>query len=192
MIAGGSTSDQVPARLFALKEPAAFAHLMDVLVEASAAFLTAQAEAGADVVQLFESWAANLDERAFMEWVIEPNRRIVEKVRGAVPHAGIIGFPRGAGAMLGAYAERTAVDMVGLDQMQPPLYAERVVPSGMGVQGNLDPLQLVVGGAQMEDRVRGIISAFAGRPHVFNLGHGIVPETPIEHVSRLIEIVKGG
>ena len=191
MIAGEGTTDQAPARLFALREPEAFARLLDVLVEASAQYLIAQLKAGADVVQLFESWAANIDEVAFDAWVIEPNRRIVEKVRAAVPEAGIIGFPRGAGGMLRPYIERTGVDMVGLDQMQSLAVANAAVPAGVGVQGNLDPLRVVAGGAQMEDRARAIISAFSARPHVFNLGHGIVPETPIENVARLIEVVKG-
>lgn len=192
MIGGQGTADQAPARLFALTEPEAFARLLDVLVEASANYLIAQVRAGADVVQLFESWAANIDERAFEAWVIEPNRRIVEKVRAVVPHAGIIGFPRGAGAMLGVYAERAGVDMVGLDQMQALGFANGAMPAAKGVQGNLDPLRLVAGGVQMEARAREIVAAFAARPHVFNLGHGIVPETPVEHVSRLIEVVKGG
>lgn len=191
MIAGKGSSDQAAARLFALQHPEAFARLLDVLIEASAAYLVAQLEAGADVVQLFESWAANLDEVAFRDWVIEPNRRIVEAVRKSVPGAPIIGFPRGAAGMLPEYAERTGVDMVGLDYAMAPTLADAMLPPGFGVQGNLDPLRLVAGGTQMEARARDIIAAFAGRPHVFNLGHGIVPETPIEHVSRLIEIVRG-
>lgn len=192
MIAGEGTSDQAPARLFALQEPEAFARLIDVLVEASASYLIAQVKAGAHVVQIFESWAANIDEESFAAWVIEPNRRIIQKLREAVPWAGIIGFPRGAGAMLPRYVAQTGVDMVGIDQMQPLAYVKEAVPSDVGVQGNLDPLRVVSGGAQMEARARSIVSAFAGRPHVFNLGHGIVPQTPIEHVSRLIEVVKGG
>jgi uroporphyrinogen decarboxylase len=192
MIAGKGSPDQAAARLFALREPKAFEQLIDALVEASADYLVAQLQAGADVVQLFESWAANLDEVAFRDWVIGPNRRIVEAVRKAVPGAPIIGFPRGAGAMLSEYAAATGVDMLGLDYTVAPRVANEVLPSALGVQGNLDPLRLVAGGAQMEARTRDIIAAFAGRPHVFNLGHGIVPETPIEHVSRLVELVKGG
>ena len=192
MIAGRGTSDQAPARLFALRERPAFEALINLLVDASAAYLVAQVRAGAHVLQLFESWAANLDEQAFEDWVIGPNRRLVEKVRSAVPHVPIIGFPRGAAGLLGRYADETGVDMVGIDYAMPPGFVDAVLPPGRGVQGNLDPLRLVAGGLQMEARVREIIAAFAGRPHVFNLGHGIVPETPIEHVSRLVEIVKGG
>lgn len=192
MIAGEGTSNQTPARLFALRHPEAFAHLLDVLVEASAAYLIAQVKAGAHVVKLFESWAANIDEVSFDAWVIEPNRRIVEKVRAAVPDAGIIGFPRGAAGNLQRYVERTGVDMVGLDQTMPLAYASAEVPASVGVQGNLDPLRLVVGGEQMDVRAREIIAAFTGRPHVFNLGHGIIPETPIENVARLVDLVKKG
>ncbi len=192
MIGGRGSPDQAAARLFALREPAAFAQLIDILVDASIAYLVAQFEAGADVVQLFESWALNLDETAFAERVIEPNRKIVEGVRKAIPGAPIIGFPRGAAGMIPAYAEATKVNVVGLDYSMPVGFANRALPSELGVQGNLDPLRLVAGGAQMEDRARAIIAAFRGRPHIFNLGHGIVPETPIEHVSRLLEIIREG
>jgi uroporphyrinogen decarboxylase len=191
MLAGHGSSDQAIARLFALRQPAAFAALMDVLVEASIAYLVAQFRAGADVVQLFESWAQNLDEDSFAAAVIEPNRRIVEGVRKIIPNAPIIGFPRGAAGMLGRYAEATGVNLVGLDYAIPLEAAKAALPSGFGVQGNLDPLRLAAGGEQMARRATAIIEAFAGRPHVFNLGHGIIPETPIENVSALVELVKG-
>jgi uroporphyrinogen decarboxylase len=191
MIGGKGSPDQAAARLFALQEPEVFARLMDILVEASVRYLVAQFEAGADVVQLFESWALNLDEAAFAERVIEPNRRIVEGVRERIPNAPIIGFPRGAAGMIAAYAAGTKVNAVGLDYATPVAFADGALPKALGVQGNLDPLRLVAGGEQMEIRAREIIAGFAGRPHIFNLGHGIVPETPIEHVARLIEIVKG-
>jgi len=192
MIAGRGSPDQAAARLFALQHPAAFAHLIDVLVEASAAYLVAQLRGGADAVQIFESWAANLDEAAFRGWVIEPNRRLVEAVRRQVPGAVITGFPRGSGAMLAEYVRITGVSAVGLDTMVPAGWAHEALPPTLPVQGNLDPLRLVVGGPAMEDRARDIIAALATRPHVFNLGHGIVPETPIAHVERLIELVKRG
>jgi uroporphyrinogen-III decarboxylase len=182
--------DQAVARLFALREPAAFAGLMDVLVESSVAYLVAQLRAGAEVVQLFESWAQNLDEGAFETQVIEPNRRIVDGVRSAVPGAAIIGFPRAAPGMLGRYAAATGVDMVGLDQAVPLQFANELVPAGVGVQGNLDPLRLAAGGDQMRRRADAIIAAFAERPHVFNLGHGVVPDTPVEHVAALVEHLK--
>lgn len=191
MLGGRGSTDQAAARLFALREPEAFAALIDVLVEASIHYLVAQLRAGADVVQIFESWALNLDDEAFAARVIEPARRIVEGVRAAIPGAPIIGFPRGAAGMLGSYASKTGVDLLGLDYSLPLSFAKTALPAGLPVQGNLDPLRLVAGGEQMERRAQAIIEAFSDRPHVFNLGHGIVPETPIENVTRLIEIVKG-
>jgi uroporphyrinogen decarboxylase len=192
MIGGRGSPDQAAARIFALQEPAAFAVLMDILVAASIDYLVAQFEAGADVVQLFESWALNLDEDAFTAQVIEPNRRIVEGVRRRVPNAPIIGFPRGAAGNIARYVAATGVNAVGLDYSTPLEFARNAVPKHLAVQGNLDPLRLVAGGAQMEDRARQIIAAFADRPHIFNLGHGIVPQTPIAHVERLVDLVKNG
>jgi uroporphyrinogen decarboxylase len=192
MIAGRGSPDQAAARLFALTEPEAFARLIDILVEASVAYLIGQFRAGVDAVQLFESWALNLDEEAFRAQVIQPNRRIVAGVRAKIPDAAFIGFPRGAAGMVGEYAAGTGVDALGLDYAMPVAFAESALPPGLPVQGNLDPLRLVAGGAQLDERVEAIIAGFANRPHIFNLGHGIVPETPIEHVERLIRVVKGG
>ncbi len=189
MLAGRGSPDQAAARLFALREPEAFAELIDVLVETSIEYLAAQLRAGADVVQLFESWALNLDEVAFAEWVIEPNRRIVEGLRKIIPGAPVIGFPRGAAGNLPAYAAATGVNVLGLDYATPLHFASNL-PEQLGVQGNLDPLRLVAGGEQMESRARQIVEAFRNRPHIFNLGHGIVPETPIGHVERLIEVLR--
>ena len=192
MIGGRGSPDQAAARLFALQHPEAFDALIDILVQTSIDYLLAQFAAGADVVQLFESWALNLDDAAFARQVIEPNRRIVEGVRARLPNAPIIGFPRGAAGNIAAYVAATGVNAVGLDYATPLEFAARHVPAGFTVQGNLDPLRLVAGGAQMEDRTRQIIAAFADRPHIFNLGHGIVPETPIAHVERLVDLVKNG
>ena len=189
MIGGRGSPDQAAARLFALRHPEAFASLLDVLVETSINYLVAQLEAGADVVQLFESWALNLDDAAFASHVIEPNRRIVAGVRARVPNAPIIGFPRGAAGNLARYARETGVNALGLDYATPLDFARTLSP-GLPVQGNLDPLRLVAGGAQMDERIDAIIAAFADRPHIFNLGHGIVPETPIAHVERLVARVK--
>ena len=190
MIGGRGSSDQAAARVFALTQPAAFAQLIDILVEASIAYLAAQLQAGADVVQLFESWALNLDEVAFRNWVIEPNHRIVEGLRKVVPGAPVIGFPRGAAGNLPAYAKATGVNVLGLDYATPLAFADQL-PAGLGVQGNLDPLRLLAGGEQMDNRIREIVAGFRDRPHVFNLGHGIVPETPIAHVERLIAVARG-
>ena len=191
MIGGRGSPDQAAARLFALQHPEAFAKLIDILVEVSAQYLVAQFRAGADMVQIFESWALNLDETAFRSYVIEPNRRIVEKVRRFIPDAPITGFPRGAAGMLAEYAEKTKVSVLGLDFATPLAFASSNLPKTQPVQGNLDPLRLVAGGGQMEKRAEEIIEAFADRPHIFNLGHGIVPQTPIAHVSRLVDVVHG-
>ncbi|QQR36596.1 uroporphyrinogen decarboxylase [Devosia oryziradicis] len=191
MIGGKGSSDQAAARLFALRYPQAFATLLNVLVETSIDYLVAQFEAGANVVQLFESWALNLDDAAFASHVIEPNRRVVAGVRARVPNAPIIGFPRGAAGNLARYAAETGVNALGLDYATPLDFA-RTLPPSLPVQGNLDPLRLVAGGEQLDQRVDAIIAAFADRPHIFNLGHGIVPETPIKHVERLVDRVKNG
>lgn len=192
MIGGRGSTDQAAARLFALRHPDAFAALMDILVATSIDYLVAQLEAGADVVQLFESWALNLDDTAFSSHVIEPNRRIVAGVRARVANAPIIGFPRGAAGNLARYAELTGVNALGLDYATPLDFAGKHLPATLPVQGNLDPLRLVAGGDQLDRRVDAIIDAFSARPHIFNLGHGIVPETPIEHVARLVDRVKKG
>src|SRR5690606_35269119 len=136
-------------------------------------------------------WALNLDEVAFANWVIEPNRRIVEGVRRIIPDAPIIGFPRGAAGNLPAYAAATGINALGLDYATPLGWASSALPADLPVQGNLDPLRLVAGGDQLDRRVDEIIAGFAGRPHIFNLGHGIVPETQIAHVERLVARVKG-
>lgn len=192
MIGGRGSTDQAAARLFALRHPDAFAALLDVLVQTSIDYLVAQLEAGADVVQLFESWALNLDDDAFTSRVIEPNKRIVAGVRARVPNAPIIGFPRGAAGNLARYAAETGVNALGLDYATPLAFAAGHLPTALPVQGNLDPLRLVAGGEQLDRRVDSIVAAFADRPHIFNLGHGIVPETPIEHVARLVDRVKNG
>lgn len=191
MIGGKGSPDQAAARLFALAEPEAFSALIDTLVEISAQYLAAQFKAGADMVQIFESWALNLDEDAFRAYVIEPNRRLVARLRELIPNAPITGFPRGAAGMLAEYAEKTGVSVLGLDYATPLRFASETLPKALPLQGNLDPLRLVAGGEQMEDRARRIIEAFADRPHIFNLGHGIVPQTPIENVARLVDLVHG-
>ena len=192
MLGGRGSSDQWVARKFALEHPAAFDKLMDILVATSVDYLAAQFEAGADVVQIFESWALNLDDTSFARNVMEPNRRIVEGLRQRIPNAPIIGFPRGAAGNLRRFAEATKVNAIGIDFATPVDFVRTHLPADLPVQGNLDPLRLVVGGDAMENQVRAIVEGFADRPHIFNLGHGIVPETPIAHVERLIELVKNG
>lgn len=176
MINGRGSTDQAAARLYALRQPDDYARLMDILVAASIDYLVAQFEAGADVVQLFESWALNLDDEAFTTQVIEPNRRIVEGVRARVPNAPIIGFPRGAAGNIARYVAATGVNAVGLDYSTPLDFPKKTLPATLPVQGNLDPLRLVTGGAQLDHRIDAIVEAFSDRPHIFNLGHGIVPK----------------
>ena len=191
MLGGRGSPDQAKARLFALAEPELFQQLMDMLVEASAEYLLAQFDAGADVVQIFESWALNLDEVNFQNFVVNPTVKLVEKIRAVRPDAPIIGFPRGAATMVPGYIKATGVNAVGLDYAMPLEFAREHISPLATVQGNLDPLRLVSGGNQMLDRVDQILEAFEGRPHIFNLGHGIVPQTPIAHVEALVNHVKG-
>ena len=191
MIGGRGSPDQAVTRLFALQFPDVFDRLIDKLVEASICYLVAQLHAGADVVQLFESWALNLDEDMFAKVVVEPNKRIVAGVRAQISDAAIIGFPRGAGGLLSGYLKETKVNALGLDYALPIDFANKLFPSDIPVQGNLDPLRLVIGGDQMIARAEKIIEGFSNRPHIFNLGHGIVPQTPVAHVEQLIRYVKG-
>jgi uroporphyrinogen decarboxylase len=191
MVAGQGTPDQAPARLFAYREPEAFAGLIDLLVDASAAYLVRQLQAGADAVQIFDTWAGVLPPEEFARWCIAPTRRIVDKVRAQIPGAKVIGFPRGAGALLARYVEDIPLNAVGLDWSVDRGFARDLVQSRVAVQGNLDPLVLVAGGAALDRAVDAVMEAFAGRPFIFNLGHGIVPQTPIAHVERMLARVRG-
>jgi uroporphyrinogen decarboxylase len=190
MIAGEGTPDQMPARLFAYRHPDAFAALMDVLVAASASYLVRQLRAGVDAVQIFDTWAGVLPPEQFARWSIEPTRKIVEAVRREVPEAKIIGFPRGAGTMLESYAQALPLNAIGLDWMIDRTFAREKVQSRVAVQGNLDPLVLAAGGDALDRAVDAVLDAFSGGPFIFNLGHGIIPETPVEHVARMIARVR--
>jgi uroporphyrinogen decarboxylase len=190
MIEGGSSRDFAAAKRWAFNDPAGFAALIDLLVEATIRYLDGQVAAGAEVVQLFDSWAGVLDEMSFRRWVIEPTRRIVAGLREHYPGLPIIGFPRGAGLMYRSYFVETGVTALGLDTTVPLGIARKTLQSIGPVQGNLDPLLLVAGGEAMVTAVAAIKDAFSGGPFIFNLGHGIVPETPPEHVTRLIELVR--
>ncbi len=189
MIAGHGTPDQGPARQFALNDANAFAKLIDVLVEASARYLVAQLKAGADAVQIFDSWSSVLDEDQFQRWCIAPMRQIVDKVRAVVPDAKIIAFPKGAGAFYDGYRESVGVDMLGLDWTMPFSFARKLQSEGP-VQGNLDPQRLIAGGDALDSGVDKIMDALADGPFVFNLGHGITPLTPIPHVQQMIDRVR--
>jgi uroporphyrinogen decarboxylase len=192
MIAGCGTPDQGPARLFAYRRPEAFAMLIDLLVEASASYLVRQFEAGVDAAQIFDTWAGVLPAGEFRKWCIEPCARIVAAVRKQIPGARIIGFPRGAGTELPRYLDAVAVDAIGLDWTVELGFARDQVQARRPVQGNLDPLALLTGGAPLDRSIDAILEALAGGPFIFNLGHGILPETPIAHVERLIERVRKG
>ncbi|MBV1699948.1 MAG: uroporphyrinogen decarboxylase [Hyphomicrobiales bacterium] len=191
MIAGGSSADQVPARLFAYRFPDAFAQLIEILVEASATYLIRQFNAGVDAVQIFDSWAGVLPAAEFGRWCIEPCARIVAAVRNEIPQANIIGFPRGAASELDRYLNDVAVDAISLDWTVELGFAREQIQSRRPVQGNLDPLALLVGGAALDRSVDAILDAFSNGPFIFNLGHGILPETPVAHVERLVARVRG-
>jgi len=191
MVAGEATPDQAPARLFAYREPDGFARLIDVLTQASIVYLVGQLQAGVDAVQLFDTWAGVLPETEFARWCIEPARRIVDGVRAKVPGAKIIGFPRGAGLLLPRYMLETGVDAVSLDWTIDKRFARDVIQKKIPVQGNLDPIVLRAGGAELDAAVDDVMAAFSGGPFIFNLGHGILPDTPIAHVERMLRRVKG-
>lgn len=192
MIAGRGTPDQRPARMFAYQHPEAFQTLIDRLIDASARYLIAQFEAGVDCVQIFDSWAGVLPKHEFERWCVWPAREIVRRVREAVPGAPVIGFPRGASTALAGYADATGVDGVGVDTAVDIGFAARSVDRAIAVQGNLDPLALISGGDALDAAIEHILESTEGRPHIFNLGHGILPETPIAHVERLVKRVRGG
>ena len=191
MIAGQGSRDQQAARVMAYRHPAALQAILEAIQAASIEYLSGQIEAGAEAVQLFDSWAGSLAPAEFERWVIAPNAAIVAALKARHPDVPVIGFPKGAGEKLPAYARETGVDAVGIDETIDPLWAARELPAGMPVQGNLDPLLLLAGGEQLDIASRRVLDAFAGRPHVFNLGHGIDKETPIAHVERLLEVVRG-
>ncbi|MEQ8695324.1 MAG: uroporphyrinogen decarboxylase [Bauldia litoralis] len=190
MVAGRGTPDQAPARLMAATEPEVFQDLIDTLVEASVISLLGQIEAGADVVQIFDSWAGILNEHDFDRWSIAPTVEIVRKVRAAAPDVRIIGFPKGAGFRIERYVAATGIDAVGIDWTVPFDVAARL-QSRVTVQGNLDPLVLVAGGAALDRAIDAILEALGSGRFIFNLGHGIVPQTPIAHVEHLIARVRG-
>ncbi|GAA0265824.1 uroporphyrinogen decarboxylase [Alteraurantiacibacter aestuarii] len=190
MVTGEGSRDHHVARAMAYRDPVAFAEIIDAIVESSITYLSGQIEAGAEAVQLFDSWSGSLSPQQFERWVVAPTARIVDTIRQRHPHVPIIGFPKGAGGKLPAYARETGVDAIGVDETVDPHWIHRELPASMPVQGNLDPLLLISGGAELEEAARTVLRAFEGRPHVFNLGHGIDKTTPIAHVERLLEIVR--
>jgi uroporphyrinogen decarboxylase len=190
MVAGQGSREQAEARRMAYRDPAAFGAIIAAISDATVTYLARQIDAGVAAVQLFDSWSGSLAPSEFERWVIAPTARIVEKLRALHPDTPIIGFPKGAGGKLPAYARETGVDAIGLDETVDAAWAHANLPSGLPVQGNLDPLALIAGGEALANAARHIISVFQERPHVFNLGHGILPDTPIKHVEDLLRVVR--
>ena len=190
MIAGHGTPDQAPARLFGYTHPEAMETLLSMLAEMSADYLIRQLQAGADCVQIFDSWAGVLDEASFEAYAVKPVARMVQKVRAAVPGAKIIGFAKGAGSLLSTYRQKTGVDGVGLDWAVPLSFARELQKDG-AVQGNLDPLRLIAGGRALDEGVDRILESLGSGPLVFNLGHGITPNAPVENVEALLRRIRG-
>lgn len=190
MIAGHGTPDQAPARLFAYRHPQTFERLLSLLAEISAEYLVAQIDAGADAVQIFDSWAGVLGEKEFEAYAVKPVARMIEIVRRQRPQAKIIAFAKGAGLNLKSYRQKTGADAIGLDWSVPLSFAAELQKDGP-VQGNLDPMRVVAGGRSLEDGIDAILDALGHGPLIFNLGHGITPEANPDHVTRLIERVRG-
>ena len=192
MVAGQGSREQFEARRLAYSDPSKFSDIIGRIEAVTLDYLSGQIEAGAEVVQLFDSWSGSLSPAQFEEWVIAPTARIVAALRERHETVPVIGFPKGAGGKLAAYANETGVAAISLDETVDPFWAAKELRDNLPIQGNLDPLALLAGGDSMGSAVRQILDAFAGRPHIFNLGHGILQETPIDHVEQLIAVVKGG
>ena len=193
MVQGEGSPDQAEARMWAYRDRSGFSKLIDLLVETSISYLDGQVKAGADCLQIFDTWAGSLPDDEFDRWVVGPTRRIRESLREMHPDIPVIGFPRGAGPAAVWYVAETGVDGIGCDTATPPyVMKEAFEDEDVVVQGNLDPLLLVAGGALMDERVDEILSLMRGQRFIFNLGHGIVPQTPPENVARLVERVRKG
>ena len=190
MVAGRGSRDQAEARRLAYADSEAFAAIIEAIAAMTVDYLSGQIGAGAEAVQLFDSWSGSLAPDQFERWVIAPTARIVAALKARHPEVPVIGFPKGAGAKLPAYARETGIDALGLDETIDPVWAARELPEALPLQGNLDPLALLAGGAALENAVGRILSSFQGRPHIFNLGHGIIKETPIAHVEQLLALVR--
>lgn len=191
MVNGEGSRDQAEVRQHAYMQETVFAELIQRIIDLTVEYLSGQIKAGVHAVQLFDSWAGSLSPAQFEKWVIAPNAEIVGKLRKLHPDTPIIGFPKGAGEKLPAYARETGVDALGLDETIDPRWAAANLPKDLPVQGNLDPLALMAGGASLEQAAREILDIFSDRPHIFNLGHGILQHTPIAHVEKLLTLVRG-
>ena len=192
ILQGGGSSDQRAAKLFAYRNPKEFERLLDLLVEAVAFHLVNQLENGSDAVQIFDSWAGGLPDRSFMDWIVAPTTAVVKTVREKIPTARIIGFPRAATQnQYESYARSTGIDCVGIDTASSMRWAGQVLGRVASVQGNLDPIVLIAGGGALDAAIDEVLAQIRGTPAIFNLGHGVLPETPLENVSRLVERVRG-
>lgn len=191
MLNGAGSKDQTEARIYAYQSPSDMEALVAAIEAVTIDYLSRQIEAGADAIQLFESWSGSLSPAQFEQWVVAPNARIVTALRARHPATAIICFPKGAGAKLISFVERVKPNAIGLDETVDPDWAHAMLPWGLPVQGNLDPLALLAGGEALRDAVARVMRAFEDRPHIFNLGHGILPSTPIAHVEQLVAQVRG-
>ena len=191
MVEGSGSRDYPNAKGWALGDPDGFQQLVDLLVEATAAYLIRQVDAGAEALQLFDTWAGVLPKHAFDRFSAEPIREIARRVKAVHPDVPVIAFPRGAALYLPELARAPEIDGIGIDYATDPAWAARELQPHATVQGNFDPILLLAGGDELERRAREIVDALSGGPHIFNLGHGILPPTPIEHVERLIRAVRG-
>ncbi|MEQ9314339.1 MAG: uroporphyrinogen decarboxylase [Henriciella sp.] len=189
-IEGRGGTDKSTSRIWAHQHPAELDLLLDDIVEVTAHYMQRQAEAGVHALMMFESWAEGLPNDVFEQIVIRPNRKLVSRLRELGVDVPIIGFPRGAGPMLPAYARETGVSAVGLDTSAVPSFINREIPMSFPVQGHLDPLLLLAGGPALERRIEDLLEAYQDRPHIFNLGHGVLPQTPIPHVEKVVETVR--
>ena len=191
MVGGQGSSDQAAARTLAYRDRPTFQRLIDIVTETSIDYLDRQVRAGADCLQIFDSWAGNLPDGEFDDWVVAPTRRIAAELRRRHPQVPIIGFPRGAGSNAQRYAHETRVEGLGCDTAMPLQQMQELAHrAGVAVQGNLDPLLLAAGGPQLDARIDATLAALRGAPFIFNLGHGIIPQTPPEHVAQLVERVR--
>ena len=191
MIAGQGSREQAEARRLAYRDPGQFGAIVERIEAVTLDYLSGQVEAGAEALQLFDSWAGSLAPAEFERWVIAPTARLVAQLKARHPDVPIIGFPKGAGGKLAAYARETKVAAIGIDETVDPAWADKALPKTLPVQGNLDPLALLAGGDALQSAATRILDAFAERPHIFNLGHGILQDTPIAHVEQLVTLVKG-
>jgi uroporphyrinogen decarboxylase len=190
MVAGRGTPDQAPARLMVYREPQAFARMVDILVSVSSRYLVEQLRAGADAVQIFDTWAGVLPPAEFARWCIAPVQKIIASVRAEIPDAKIIGFPRGAGASVDTYVNQVPVNAVSIDWTAEQSFIRERVQGKVAVQGNLDPLALLAGGLPLDRSIDEILENFREGPFIFNLGHGILPETPIAHVEQTLRRIR--